>query len=459
MKNFLINCRLILSLALLGGYIIEAYAQGIDGWVVTPENALASYLEREDDSYAWELKETINAGPVTGYNLLLTSQTWKGHVWKHQLTVIVPNDVNHNGSLLFITGGAVNDGEPRWRDVRKDGIVLGNAQIAIDNKAVVAVLRNVPMQPLYDGLTEDALISRTLHNFKNDGDYTWPLLFPMVKSAIKAMDAVQEFTKTQLEIDVDDFLVAGASKRGWTSWLTGASGDTRVKAIAPMVIDIVNMPVNLNYQLEVYDEYSEEIQDYTDLEIPQQANTEDGKKITTMIDPYAYRKLLVMPKMIFNGTNDPYWVVDAIKHYLDSIPGKNYLHYVPNAGHNLGDGKQAFQALNSFFGFTIQDEEYPICDWQTELHGDEVRIHIGALAERLVGVKLWEAYSSDRDFRDEEWSAIDLGISGAADVHAAVGLPDNGYKAFYIDLIYKDLNGKYYSQSTRVFVTDTQHIL
>lgn len=458
MKNFLVNCRLIWGLALLG-CISGVYAQGSDEWVVTPENALVSYLELEDDTYTWELKETIKAGPVTGYNLLLTSQTWKGHVWKHQLTIIVPNEVKYDGSLLFITGGSVNDGEPRWRDVRKDGIVLGNAQIAMDNKAIVSVLRNVPMQPLYDGLTEDALISRTLHNFKNDGDYTWPLLFPMVKSAIKAMDAVQAFTKAQLDVEVNDFVIAGASKRGWTSWLTGASGDTRVKAIAPMVIDIVNMPVNLSYQLEVYDEYSEEIQDYTDLEIPQQANTEEGKMITTMIDPYSYRKLLDMPKMIFNGTNDPYWVVDAIKHYLDSIPGKNYLHYVPNAGHNLGDGKQAFQALNSFFGFTIQDEEYPICDWQTEVHDGEVRLHIDALADRLVGVKLWEAHSSDRDFRDEEWSSADLGISGVADVKAAVRLPNDGYKAFYIDLIYNDLNGNQYSQSTRVFVTNNQDVL
>ena len=163
--------------------------------------------------------------------------------------------------------------------------------------------------------------------------------------------------------------------------------------------------------------------------------------------------------MIFNGPNDPYWVVDAINHYFDSIPRKNYLHYVPNAGHKLGDGKQAFQALNSFFGFTIQDEEYPTCDWQTELHDGEVRLRIDALADRLVGVKLWEAYSSDRDFRDEEWSSADLGISGVADVKAAVRLPDDGYKAFYIDLIYNDLNGNQYSQSTRVFVTNNKDVL
>ena len=43
-----------------------------------------------------------------------------------------------------------------------------------------------------------------------------------------------------------------------------------------------------------------------------------------------------MPKMIFMGTNDPYWPVDAVKNYIDSIPGDNHICYTPNAGHDLG---------------------------------------------------------------------------------------------------------------------------
>lgn len=453
-----------LSLGLVYGLVFlwligDGYAQQGLQDKVTPETALVSYLQAEDLSYTWELKDVIKEGPIKAYDVLLTSQTWHGHVWKHQLTIIVPKKVKRKTALLFIDGGSVNsDGEPNWRDPRKNAVALAVAQAAVENRAITAVLKQVPMQPLYGGKTEDALISMTLHNYKEDKDHTWPLLFPMTKSALRAMDAIQDIIQQEVKKKVEDFVVAGASKRGWTTWLTGASGDPRVKAIAPIVIDMLNMSANINYQLEAYNEYSEEIKDYTDLGIVQGLDSEDGKNIMTMIDPYSYRDKLGMPTMIFNGTNDRYWVIDGVKHYLDSIPGTNLLHYVPNAGHNLGDGKQAFRALGAFFGFTARNQPYPECEWETAVQDGTVDINIQTTAKRLVGVKLWEASSSTHDFRDQEWHATDLGISAVPTFSASVPLPDNGFKAFYVDLIYKDLNGRKYSQSTRTFVLDTAGI-
>jgi PhoPQ-activated pathogenicity-related protein len=83
-------------------------------------------------------------------------------------------------------------------------------------------------------------------------------------------------------------VVTGASKRGWTTWLTGAS-DKRVEAIAPMVIDVLNMPVSLDYQIKSWGDYSIQIEDYVKLGIPQSTGSADGQAITAMIDPYSYR--------------------------------------------------------------------------------------------------------------------------------------------------------------------------
>ncbi len=424
---------------------------------VTPSTALQSYLHNGDKTFKWEVKDTYDIGDVKAYALLLTSQQWREHVWTHQLTLLVPKENKYDGALLFITGGSIKNGLPNWNG-RDDKFNTGMAGVAATNHAIVAVLRQTPNQPLYNDLTEDELISFTLHNFKKDGDYTWPLLFPMVKSAVRAMDAVQEFSKQQLNHPVNRFVISGASKRGWTTWLTGAT-DSRAQAIAPMVIDVLNMPVSLDYQIKALGDYSVQIEDYVKLGIPQGAKTESGMAVTTMVDPYSYRKALTMPKLIFMGTNDEYWVVDNIKNYLDSIPGKNLLHYVPNAGHGLGDGKQAIGALSSFFGATLTYSGYPDCSWTTSVSKKGVTLKIKATKDELEDVIVWYADSPDTDFRNDKWTSSDLHIAAKKKLKITEALPASGYRAFYVDLKYKDVNGGTYTVSTRVFMTDTKTIL
>jgi len=428
---------------------------------LTPETALQHYLNNGDKTYGWEVVDTYDVKGVKAYDLILTSQKWRGIVWKHQLTVLVPKEIKYNDALLFITGGSINDkGEPN-RKKHDASSTLMFAKIAAVDKAIVSIVRQTPNQPLFNGLVEDQMISYTLHQYKKDGDMTWPLLFPMVKSAVRAMDATQEFTKKELKHKINKFVVTGASKRGWTTWLTGAM-DKRVEAIAPMVIDVLNMPVSLNYQIEVWKEYSVQIEDYVKLEIPQQVETESGRSITLMVDPYSYRKKLTMPKLILIGTNDEYWPVDAIKNYIDSIPGINLIHYVPNAGHNLDtkNNDQAPRAIASFFATTIMHKPYPECKWNASMKNGKVELNVKTSPDILVDALLWSAASEeDRDFRDEKWTPVSLNAKGKADVTTSIDLPEKGYKAFYIDLKYLDPNGNEYTISTRMFVTDTQKIL
>lgn len=450
--------KYVLTLFLPFLFLAGAVAQpSITQTRITPENALQSYLKNGDDTYKWSIVDTLRADKVTAYNLLPTSQTWQNITWVHQLTIFVPDENNYDGALLFITGGSVRDGMPRWKKP-DDKLNIFFSGMAIKNKAIVAILSQTPNQPLYDGLTEDALISKTLHDFKNDGDYSKPLLFPMVKSAVRAMDAIQEFAGENKNHKVSRFVISGASKRGWTTWLTGAN-DSRVAAIGPMVIDILNMPRNLAYQLESYGEYSEQIEDYSKLGILDDIRSESGEAIVTMIDPYSYRKLLTMPKLLFMGTNDEYWVIDNVKNYLKGLPGLTMIHYVPNAGHNLGGGATAFSALSAFFGITLNHATYPTDKWRASVKKNKVYVKVEASKDILEGVKIWYADSDKRDFRKAEWKSRDLQISNKSSFKVAEKLPSSGYHAFYVDLKYKDANGGSYTISTRAFMTDTKKIL
>lgn len=447
------HIQLILTILFLSFVSITTNAQV----PLTPQTALQSYLNNGDKTYHWELKGSYLVGDVKAYDLLLTSQQWHEFVWTHQLTILVPNEKFFDGALLFITGGANKKGLPNWKG-QDDKFLAELATISKKNKGMVVLIRQTPNQPAYGDLTEDALISFTLHNFKEDGDYSWPLLFPMVKSAVRGMDAVQEFSKKTLNHDINRFVVSGASKRGWTTWLTGAS-DKRVVAIAPMVIDILNMPVNLDYQVKMWKDYSVQIEDYVKLGIPQTASTDKGAAITAMVDPYSYRKKLTMPKMLFMGTNDEYWTVDAIKHYIDSIPGENFVHYVPNVGHDLGDKKQAMAALSAFYGQTLTGTPYPLCQPTLTYSKKGISLKVNATSDVLVDAILWSANSTDTDFRNEKWEGKSLELKKKTSVvSTSQAFPANGYRAFYLDLKYKDANGGEYTESTRMYVADNDEV-
>jgi PhoPQ-activated pathogenicity-related protein len=457
MKPLLTHIRYFTSLAGVIIPLLLALSCESEPAVVTPESALEAYMRTDDGAYQWELTGTVEYEDCTAYSLLLTSQQWREYTWKHTLTILVPHENQHDGALLFINGG-LNENENPVAGSGDEFFNVIFSFLAVKNKAIVAVLWQIPNQPLFNDLTEDALISYTLNNFREDGDYTWPLLFPMVKSVSRAMDAVQEFSSEQLNHPIKSFIVSGASKRGWTTWLT-ASQDERVSAIAPVSIDILNMPVNLDYQLKVWGNYSIQIQDYVNLGIPQSAHSETGRALTTMIDPYSYRKSLTMPKMIFIGTNDEYWPVDAIKHYLDDIPGENFIHYVPNAGHDLGYKQQALSALSAFFGRSLTGGPYPICKWSVTPSENGVKLEVKASAGELLKTVLWMADSEDRDFRDATFVSSDLNGNSGGEIQLIVDLPESGFRAFYVDLVYSDPNGGEYSTSTRMFVADTEQVL
>jgi PhoPQ-activated pathogenicity-related protein len=456
MKNRLFILLLIPALLLMVSCTTGAKNSEKKG-PITPETAMERYLDNDDSSFKWELKDKYQFGELTAYNLLLTSQNWREHIWTHQLTLFVPKEISHDGVLLYITGGSVKEGLPNWTS-KDDDKAKSFAHVAQKNSAIVAIIRQTPNQPLYDDLVEDQLISFTLHNFKKDKDYSWPLLFPMVKTAVRAMDAVQEFSKDNLKKDISRFTVCGGSKRGWTTWLTAAS-DPRVEAIGPMVIDVLNMPVSLDYQVEAWNEYSIQIEDYTKLEIPQSVHSEEGDAITKMVDPYSYRKKLTMPKMIFIGTNDEYWPVDAIKNYIDSIPGDNYIHYVPNAGHDLGGGEQALMALSAFWGRTLEKQPYTELSYEISADNSSATLSVKSSSDELVNAYIWSADSEDRDFRDEEWNSKEIKFSAEEAAKYSVEFPKKGFKAFYIDMEYSDPKGGKYTKSSRMYVVDGEKVL
>ena len=428
---------------------------------VAPAQALKHYIDNGDKSFAWEVRDSLRGENTTAYRLRMQSQTWREFKWIHELVVIVPDKLTNDEALIHISGGSADEktGEPnyhKWSD-RLIGFMSG---IASRCEAITAILWQVPRQPLYGGKYEDELVSFTFHNFQNDKDQTWPLLFPMTKSVIRAMDAIEEFSESrQLAVKAERFVTNGISKRGWTTWLTAASEDKRVVAIAPMVIDILNMPVSVPYQRHMFGSYSIQIQDYVNLGLTEELVTPAGRELVAMIDPYSYRDKYTMPKMVFFGTNDEYWTVDAVKNYIDGIPGKKYISYTTNAGHGLGDKTAAVNALEAFFRQTIDGAKYPRFDYNIKEGEGSATLTIKADKAHLENIIVWEAESENKDFRQSKFIPTELGISGKSKAKVTVKYPTKGYKAFLVMAKYKHPNGgEPYNITTRMFTADADEV-
>lgn len=63
----------------------------------------------------------------------------------------------------------------------------------------------------------------------------------MTKAVVRAMDTIQEFAKNNNYGTIEKFMLAGESKRGWTTWTTAAVDTKRVFSAVPIVMDLLNI--------------------------------------------------------------------------------------------------------------------------------------------------------------------------------------------------------------------------
>lgn len=420
----------MLSVSLLMGPVAVSWGKEVPAVPVD----LAAYLAKAEPGYAWTVEDTKEVGEVKAWRLKLTSQVWQDITWTHDLLVVRPAGVPTGKMLLLNEGGSASTQK-----------ALYAALLAGKIKAPVAILLGVPNQPLFDGKKEDDLIAETFVRYLDSGDASWPLLFPMVKSVVKAMDAVQEFSKKEWEAPVEKFIVGGGSKRGWTTWLTAAN-DPRVMAITPMVIDVLNMREQLTHQQKSLGGTSEEISPYTKRGLVPIPDTPRANSLWTMVDPWTYRDRFTMPKLIVLGNNDPYWSTDALNLYWDALPGEKFISYTPNAGHDLTErdeaGKKvtadrAINNVSAFVRYQLSGKALPKLGWKHTTKEDG-SLGLTVTAEPAPKqARLWMAKSETRDFRKARWESKEIELKEGQAVVASVEKPEKGFVAYYADLGYE----------------------
>jgi len=427
--------------SLLGSLALAWSAPSLAGETGTASTGLDRYIAKPDNSYAWKIISKHSAAGMTTYVLDMVSQRWRGPdevdrpVWRHWLTVVVPDQSKTNLGLLWI-GGGHNGGDPP----RRASDLVERVARAVGT--VAAELRMVPNEPLVfhnDGVprSEDDLIGYTWDQFLKTGDVTWPARNPMVKSAVRAMDTMTALTSGEQggQHRVDKFVVAGGSKRGWTTWLTGAV-DKRVVAMVPIVIDVLNIKLSMQHHHAAYGFWSPAVGDYVQHRIMQRLDFPRMDELAKLVDPYRYRHRLTMPKYLVNAAGDQFFLPDSSRFYFDALLGEKYLRYVPNAEHSL-KGTDALESVAAFYWLIVHDKPRPRFRWREEQDGSFRVTAVDAPTE----VRLWQATNPKaRDFRLEslgpKYTSSRLQDQGGGSYVGSVPKPRQGWTAFFVELTY-----------------------
>ncbi len=413
-----------------------------------PTSSLDRYVQKRDAVYGWKLvQSSTNPAGLRTHVLELTSQTWRSAaevdrpVWKHWLTIVQPAQIRFNTALLFIGSGSNNNPAPTVAADR-------TLQMAEDTGSVVAELGMVPNQPLRfadspdRARVEDDLIAYTRVKHFTTKDDTWLVRLAMVKSGVRALDAIQEFMKTQ-GARVDRFVVSGGSKRGWTAWLVGVT-DRRVVALMPMVIDALNSEAITRHHYEAYGFFSPALKDYVEHGLfPGKIGTPEYRAVLRIEDPYEHRARLRMPKYLVNASGDEFFLPDNSQFYFDALEGEKHLRYVPNAKHNLA-GSDARESLTAYYQSVLDGKPRPRFRWKKNPADGSLRVEV---QDRPAQVNLWQAANPKaRDFRVDvighAYSSSVLAETSPGIYEARVPKPEQGYKAFFVELVYPG-GGKY----------------
>ena len=405
---------------------------------------LEDYVRKPDSAYSWKIKHEEGGALAQAWFIEMQSQRWLDEtrvnrpVWEHEVRVATPracvtND-SPNTAVLLVSGGS---NKAEYKHILKTEMSL---VVQLFCRTVVEV-RQVPNQPLvFAGedktRKEDAIIAYSFDRFLEGDKADWPVQSAMVKSVVRAMDTAQELSRQRDDIpDIDGFVLIGASKRGWTSYLTAAV-DPRVKAVVPVSIDIPNLPQHLPRVFAAYGDYPPALNDYKAINFGCRLNSKRGDALLSIVDPIRYREQLKQPKFLLNAAGDEFFLSDSSNFYFDALQGSKRLRYTPNADHGQSNFDRAtlmLQARN-WIDDVLGGRMPPSLDWQKSASN----VMTVKPSTKPREVFLWTADNpAGRDFRVETqgkiWKKEELKAEPNGTYKVQLKAPEKGWRAAFVE--------------------------
>ncbi len=385
---------------------------------------LNCFMKHDDGVFKYQLLSKTQENGLSIEKYIFDSQIWPvdfdadipSTTWQHRLHVYIPDTLSkETNKILLFVGAGYNyntEGKAETFDAKEN---LKYKDIALENQAIVVALYDVPNQYLAMNKTfkkEDQFLAYTYKKVMESPLKNGYLAghLPMAKAIVKAMDAAQSIVSEHIQ--KPRFVLSGASKRAWAIWLANLE-DTRVDAIAPVVLDVLNTQKSILHICEVYKSCPYALRDYEAEGLTDKIASKEFADLMKIEDPYSYlgsdydpkyKIRMAVPKLLIQSSGDNFFVPDSSKFYFKDLPGtENYIRYLPNTMHYLGgnsisDRTRAMQtvndAVNAYFSTRIHEISLPKLEWTYE----ETKIVLKT-SLKPKKIRVWTAFNKDRDFR------------------------------------------------------------
>ncbi|CUG89209.1 GPI-anchored surface protein, putative [Bodo saltans] len=283
----------------------------------------------------------FNLTSLTYLNSSLTDRS----VWTHTMVYVVPTKLNESCDTAFVWLTWGSNGDVWKGDAENDVDIAVITQVAIGTGCPAVAIYDIPNQKIcfYDDpsnpycASEDSAIAYTFNRYLYlNKSAEWLLLFPMAKAGIRSLDAIEEISAQVFHQPITKFIVSGASKRGWTTWLVGATDyKNRILAIVPVVLDALDFNSFIHRQWKSYNAFTFALQPYADFGLTAATLLPRFASWSTEIDPYFYRQRLTMPKLAINAVGDEFQLLDDQAHWVHDMPGEMKTILIKDADHIL----------------------------------------------------------------------------------------------------------------------------
>ena len=101
-----------------------------------------------------------------------------------------------------------------------------------------------------------------------------------------------------------------------------------------MVLDLLNMRDNFRHMYQNTGNWTFTMYDYWLEGINGRIDDPEMDLMMDLIDPYAYRARLTMPKMIIASTGDEFFMPDDSHYFWEGLPEPKYLRLLANSEHS-----------------------------------------------------------------------------------------------------------------------------